>query len=532
MEMKEILRKNRKESLIIAVISTVVALLNVLGGLSLGNMLTAVGKMEMRGLLKSAFITLLIWTAFYVMYRFQKNLNASAQRKFNNDVRHVWSENSAYMKNAEWEKIDHSSYLAHYMNELSVIDEKYLNSLFNLLYEIPAVIFAFVSILSIHPLLGIVTVLLFLLIFMIPQLFNKKLSENAEKLQKVIADTTAGTDDLIKGRQPFLIYRGKQEYIKCLDSTSDMMESQYYKNRKYENTASCIISSTGLVAQLVLVFTASFLVIEQKTDAGAVLAIGNIAGTFFSSASGTISDYAIMKANRKMLEEIPDSCNKENSNAETFENLEIRKLYRITIDDSHEVNYRLENVKMSKGEKVLITGESGSGKSLLLNLLFHTERKYSGNILLNGRELSTRRLPLIDVTYLPQSPYIFADTLKNNLAMGKNIDESRLLDIIDKLGLNTLKNETDNVLECQISNNGSDISGGEAMRICIARAVLSGKKVLVLDEPFAALDEKTAQKTADYLCSLKNITLVITGHRLNEKITGMFDNVIQLQNKR
>ena len=527
--MKEILRKNRKESLVIAVISTAVALLNVLGGLSLGNMLTAVGKMEMSELFKSALITLLIWTAFYVMYRFQKNLNASAQRKFNNEVRHAWSDHAAYMDNAEWEKTDHSSYLAHYMNELSVMDEKYLNSLFNLLYEIPAVIFAFLSIMSIHYSLGIVTVLLFLLIFMIPQLFNKKLSENAQKLQKVIAEITAKTDDLVKGRQPFLVYRGKEEYVRALDKTSDKLENQYLESKKYENTASCIISSTGLVAQLVLVFTAAFLVIEKKTDTGAVLAIGNIAGTFFSSASGTISDYAIMKANRKMLEDIPVCCNKDNnSEMEFFENLEVRRLERITIDESHEVKYKLENVCIRKGDKVLITGESGAGKSLLMNLLFYTKRKYSGHILLNGKELSAMNLPLADVTCIPQSPYIFADTLKNNLTMGKDINDSTLLDVIEKLGLGTLKKENENILNCQISNNGGDISGGEAMRICIARAVLSEKKVLVLDEPFAALDEETAQKTADYLCSLKDITLVITGHRLSKKITGKFNNIVNL----
>lgn len=529
MEMKEIQKKNRKEILLIAAISTTVALLNVLGGLSLGDMLNAVGKMEMRELLKSALITLLIWTAFYMMYRFQKNINASAQRKFNNEVRHAWSDYAAYMNNAEWEKTDHSSYLAHYMNELSVMDEKYLNSLFNLFYDIPAVIFAFLSIMSIHYSIGIVTVLLFLLIFMIPQLFNRKLSENAQKLQKVIAEITAKTDDLVKGRQPFLIYRGKEEYVRTLDKTSDKLETRYLENKKFENTASCIISSTGLVAQLVLVFTAAFLVIEQKTGAGAVLAIGNIAGTFFSSASGTISDYAIMKANKKMLEEIPDNSNKDDtSETEVFESLEVRRLERITIDECHEVKYRLENICIHKGDKVLITGESGAGKSLLLNLLFHTERKYSGHILLNGKELFSMKLPLRDVTYVPQSPYIFADTLKNNLTMGKDRNDKDLLDVIEELGLNTLKKGNVNVLEYQISNNGGDISGGEAMRICIARAVLSGKKVLVLDEPFAALDEETAERTAAYLCSIKDITLVITGHRLNDEITDRFDDVIQL----
>lgn len=527
--MKEILKKNKKEVLLITVVSTAVALLNVLGGLSLGDMLTAVGKMKMDALWKSAFVTLLIWTVFYLMYRFQKNINASAQRKFNNEVRHAWSDHMAYMDNAEWEKTDHSSYLAHYMNELSVIDEKYLNSLFSLLYDVPAVIFAFLSIMSIHYSLGIVTILLFLLIFVIPQLFNKKLSENAQNLQKVIAEITAKTDDLVKGRQPFLIYRGKEEYVRTLDKASDKLENQYLESKKYENTASCIISSTGLVAQLVLVFTAAFLVIEQKTDAGAVLAIGNIAGTFFSSASGTISDYAVMKANRKMLEEIPDTDNEDrNSEAEGFESLEVRNLECINIDESHEVRYRLNNVWIRKGDKVLITGESGAGKSLLLNLLFHTERKYSGQILLNGKELSCMKLPLLDVTYIPQSPYIFADTLKNNLTMGKEINDSILLDVIKKLGLSKLKKGNGNVLDCQISNNGGDISGGEAMRICIARAVLSGKKVLVLDEPFAALDEETAERTAEYLCSLKDITLVITGHRLNEKIMNRFDGVIQL----
>lgn len=524
------LDKNRRY-LFIVFVSIVVAMLNVAGGLALGKMLKAVESKNMTALFQSGIQTLIIWIAFYVFYKIMKDITASYRKTVNNEIRHRWSNHAAYMKNENWEKTDKASYLSHYLNEIAIIDEKYLTSLFNLFYECPSICFSLISIFWIHSSLGIVSILLFFLIFLTPNIFKKKMEENAVELQNCTSKVTNKFQDLINGRLDYNIYLSSIEYTDTMDETSDLLENQQLKTNKYENFASCVISSTGLFAQVVLIFVASLLVINNKTSIGSILSIGNIAGTFFSSTSGFISDYTIIHANKKMLTAIPDEVEYHEKNNENFECINIRNLESIKINQDIDVKYNIKNLLIKKNEKVLLTGESGVGKSILLNSLFYAPRNYEGSIVINHSELKddTMMVPFKDVAYVTQAPHIFNNTLRFNLTLGKNISEEKLFQVIQDLKLDSFDKKKEEILEIELSNNGGNVSGGEAMRICIARAILQEKKVLVMDEPFAALDEKTAEVITNYLESLKDMTIIITGHRLNENITHIFTDIVELK---
>ena len=144
--MESVIKQFKIDFLVICFLSVVVAFLNVLGGLLLGSLLKAVSYHDINVLLKNTIWTLLVWLLFYFLYKVLKDKNAITKMKINNYIRNQWSINVADIENYEWEQTEVSTYIAHYLNEISMIDEKCLNSVFELLYAIPSIVFSLFSI--------------------------------------------------------------------------------------------------------------------------------------------------------------------------------------------------------------------------------------------------------------------------------------------------------------------------------------------------------------------------------------------------
>ena len=117
------------------------------------------------------------------------------------------------------------------------------------------------------------------------------------------------------------------------------------------------------------------------------------------------------------------------------------------------------------------------------------------------------------ISYVPQSVYIFDDTLKNNIVMRENLDSNLLNEVINFVGLDYLIT-TPNNYDILLGEKGSQISGGEAQRIGIARAIYKKSKILILDEFTSALDEENENKILEVLLKLKGkITVVLVTHK-------------------
>lgn len=177
------------------------------------------------------------------------------------------------------------------------------------------------------------------------------------------------------------------------------------------------------------------------------------------------------------------------------------------------------NLHVNPGETVAFVGESGAGKTTILNLIIGFMQPDSGEIDIDGHNLNDINLRSYrkHIAVVPQNSILFSGTIKENITYGiKNVDENKLREVIKAANLTEFIDSLPKGVDSEVGEHGGGLSGGQRQRISIARALMRDPKVIVLDEATSALDsisEREIQKALDNLKSQR--TTFIVAHRLS-----------------
>ncbi|RKR07274.1 ATP-binding cassette subfamily B protein/ATP-binding cassette subfamily C protein/ATP-binding cassette subfamily B multidrug efflux pump [Kushneria sinocarnis] len=165
-----------------------------------------------------------------------------------------------------------------------------------------------------------------------------------------------------------------------------------------------------------------------------------------------------------------------------------------------------------------VVGPTGSGKSTLLDLLAGLSRVSEGSLTLDGRpvaELAPETLNTV-VAGVPQEPFVRSTTLRDNLLLGSEADETRLAAAIDDAQLRELIDRLPGGLDTPLGERGLTLSTGERQLLAMARALLRQPRILLLDEATASVDSATETRLTRALEGLRGrVTLIVVAHRLS-----------------
>ena len=220
----------------------------------------------------------------------------------------------------------------------------------------------------------------------------------------------------------------------------------------------------------------------------------------------------------EFLEQVPEIQNENNSTTKvsgkvTFKNVSF------TYDDTNITALKNINFTVESGETLAILGKTGSGKSTIIELISRLYDSTKGSVLLDDKPI--KELNLNDVRsqigFVPQDPFLFSDTIGNNIKFGKeNATEDEIItaaknavvhqNIIDfKKGYDTILGE-----------RGVTLSGGQKQRVSIARAIIKNPSILIFDDCLSAVDTETEEKILSNLDRVsKNKTTFIISHRVS-----------------
>lgn len=176
------------------------------------------------------------------------------------------------------------------------------------------------------------------------------------------------------------------------------------------------------------------------------------------------------------------------------------------------------NFTLEAGKRVALVGQSGAGKTALMNVLLGF-LPYQGSLLINGQELRdiNRESWQQHLAWVGQNPHLPALTLRENLLLNTNVDDAALASILQHAGVDEFLDRLPQGLDTILGDGGIGLSVGQAQRIAVARALLKPANLLLLDEPGSGLDSQSEQHVTRALqhAATQQTTLMIT-HQLND----------------
>ena len=177
------------------------------------------------------------------------------------------------------------------------------------------------------------------------------------------------------------------------------------------------------------------------------------------------------------------------------------------------------NLHVNAGETVAFVGESGAGKSTILNLLVGFGQPSEGEIYIDGQPLSEISLRSYRkfLAVVPQNTILFSGSVRENILYGTTgVTEEKFREVLKKSGLENVIKNLPNGADTMVGEHGDKLSGGQKQRISIARALIRDPKVLILDEATSALDAVSEKEVSETLDSLGNsCTTFVVAHRLS-----------------
>lgn len=189
------------------------------------------------------------------------------------------------------------------------------------------------------------------------------------------------------------------------------------------------------------------------------------------------------------------------------------------------------SLKIKPGEKIGIIGQTGAGKTTFLRLLTGLDTPTKGSIYLDGHEISTIHPVELrqNIGVMPQEPFLFSGTLKENIELASPISKERMMQLIKLTGLDDLVKKSGQGDSLQVGERGNNLSVGQRHLVALARAILNDPSIVILDEPTTGMDvglEKTLINHVKKILEKK--TVIVITHRF--AALDLVDRVIVLNN--
>lgn len=523
--MKSVYKVVKKDILVYSILTILLSIAMVseayLMQLIIDSIKLGVGRYVITAILVVVF--LLIQT---LIYYFQQSLTAIISKKSAYAYRNVIFQGIQKTPLELLTGNKNDKLLASLTTQIDQIEFNYFYSVYWGGYLICQLIIAIIVSLYLNPLLAALTLLLSLPNLFVAVPFKTPLEKKQEELIETTNTSVSAIQDLIEGIPDWKIANKSFD----INRVFDIQTLKLLKRQTNVEKSQYVVVSLNQLFSNVLYFGSwiigGLLIINSQLTLGSLIAFSQLLVRISYPIYASSDLLAKFISGKKTIETLSSEFQVVDENLNTLEHIEV-----ISFDDFRFKNNSEAipfNGQFYKHKKYLLKGKSGTGKTTLLKAILREYNDYTGTVKINGIDVKRIKESSIfdNVAYVPQHPHMFNARLRDNLTLfSEDVSEEELFETLKFVELSKWANRES--LELMLSNDAIKLSGGEAKRVALARALLMKTDILFLDEFSSGIDFETLSKIENRLLQTSKLIIYIT-HVDTDRINQQFDKIIDL----
>jgi ABC-type multidrug transport system fused ATPase/permease subunit len=434
-----------------------------------------------------------------------------------------------YQRDSESKSSDVISFI---QNDFKLLENNYIVAWISALQTILLATVASGYILFIDIKLGLLFIAFALFTLLLPMIYRSKIERKAKSWSEANEIYTNELLENIKGIETILGYQREKTFLMRLKNSITNVEDKNIKMVMIQALSNLSAYVLSYILSLIPVLIGGFFVFKGSLDLGALVAVfiaSNRIANPISVSAHSISKLSATIDIRNKIIKIEEEVDlfKQTGNTLVDRILPI-KIKNGTVQFANNLVLKDFNLEINKGEKLLLLGESGSGKTTILNLIQRHIYPTSGHITFDNNETLINHEIISNISYIRQTPMIFNETLEFNITLGEYFEKDKLNNAIEAAGLKTIVKERG--LDYIVGENGKNLSGGQNQRVEIARAILRERELLIADEVTSSLDKETAENIHSTLLNLPQAVIEVS-HHIKEEDFNKYDHVYLVKDK-
>ncbi|MDF2880618.1 MAG: transporter ATP-binding protein [Clostridiaceae bacterium] len=390
-------------------------------------------------------------------------------------------------------------------------------------------------------------------LFLVGIFFQKKILKSYRKVRKLNSQLTADFSEEVSGAKTTKTLVRENENLVEFKQDADNMRSSAIRAVIFSSLFLPIVITMGSIGTGFALWFGGIEVMTKTLTYGTFVMFISYTIQFFdpvSQLAGTIAELQQAQASAEriisLVETEPDIWDRKdviekygdlfNAKEKNWEDMQGDIEFKNVCFSYKNGEKVLEsfNLKVKKGETIALVGETGSGKSTIVNLICRFYEPNSGEILIDGKDYRERSLLWLqsNIGYVLQSPHLFSGTIRDNIKYGKLDASQQEIERAAKLvNAHEFITKMDNGYEAQVGEDGGNLSTGEKQLISFARAIVSNPAIFVLDEATSSIDTETEKMIQNAIEKvLSGRTSFVVAHRLSTIVSA--DKILVIKNGR
>ena len=463
------------------------------------------------------FSSISLWVVVYAFMYIENILLRSIIRAFNVSLsENILKNHAVFPKN-----ISDSELCSLLTQDLGIVDQEFLQSFLISPVWGASILVSVIYLIKQNIIVGsLFTIGAFLMI--LPQfIFKRKLKESGELLSSSKEKNLRSITDFGKGIETIICNQAEKENVRqTLITLGEMEKTQF----KYYTLQNLVMFWTGPLKAIGLIGPFVIGLVIKQNSITTLIAMMSASTYLINPLQQILEAIASIQSSQVIKDKLLTFGSESEipSKGLHIHTLEEIQLKNVTKSYDNQEIFRDVTVTFSLSQHNLIVGDSGIGKTTLFRLISGQDKAYSGKIIfksIDGRELTPN---LDNIAIIHQNPYVFHTSVRHNLTLYQDYSDSLLISTLKKVGLwEVCCHQLDYEL------TGDNFSGGQIIKLEIARAILREKQVLLADEMMASLDAASSKEISNVLKQLPNSIIEIAHHYNLED----YDAVYRIENK-